>query len=158
VGEPEDDLLSDGDLLDVTVVVTDLVTTGEVDFEDEPVLDRDTVVDRVAKLVGLGLVDAELDRDGLSLDTGDAVAEIDDDPDGDPDGEGLADADALEEIVGCSTDVVAVTLGDWLAEAEFETDADVDTDGDGLDVADGDIDVDATVDEVGSGDDVVDRD
>ena len=112
VGELEDDLLSDADLLDVTVAVTDLVTTGEVDFEDEPVLDRDTVVDLVAKSVGLVLVDAELDRDGLSLDTGDAVAEIDDDPDGDPEGEGLAEADALGEIVGCSTDVVAVTLGD----------------------------------------------
>ena len=101
-----------GDLLDVTVGVTDFVAMGEPDTVAETVVVRDAEMDTVAENVGRVLSDAPLEREGLSLDTGDAVAEIDDDPDGDPEGEGLAEADALGEIVGCSTDVVAVTLGD----------------------------------------------
>ena len=61
-------MLSDADLLDVTVVVTDFEVVGELVREPEPVVVRDDDVETVGENVGLGLVDTVFEQAGWSAD------------------------------------------------------------------------------------------
>jgi hypothetical protein len=99
-----------GDLLDVTVGVTDFVAMGEPDTVAETVVVRDAEMDTVAENVGRVLSDAPLEREGLSLDVVEMVGFADEVKEGDPVDDGLADTDALGEMVGGSD-----TVGDTLA-------------------------------------------
>ena len=157
VGEPEDDLLSDGDLLDVTVVVTDLVAIGEPDLVPVTVVVRDADIETVVETVGLGLVVTVLDREDLSLGDVETVGVVDLVKEGDPDGDELPDTDGLGEIDGW-VDVVADSLGEWLLDTVVETDPDVDVEGDELGVGDGDFDDEELADADGDGVSVGDGD
>ena len=157
VGEPEDDLLSDGDLLDVTVVVTDLVAIGEPDLVPVTVVVRDADIETVVETVGLGLVVTVLDREDLSLGDVETVGVVDLVKEGDPDGDELPDTDGLGEIDGW-VDVVADSLGEWLLDTVVEADPDVDVEGDELGVGDGDFDDEELADADGDGVSVGDGD
>ena len=157
VGELEDDLLSDGDLLDVTVDVTDLVAIGEPVLEPVTVVVRDADIETVVETVGLGLVVTVLDREDLSLGDVETVGVVDLDKEGDPDGDELPDTDGLGEIDGW-VDVVADSLGEWLLDTVVETDPDVDVEGDELGVGDGDFDDEELADADGDGVSVGDGD
>jgi len=157
VGELEDDLLSDGDLLDVTVDVTDLVAIGEPDLEPVTVVVRDADIETVVETVGLGLVVTVLDREDLSLGDVETVGVVDLVKEGDPDGDELPDTDGLGEIDGW-VDVVADSLGEWLLDTVVETDPDVDVEGDELGVGDGDFDDEELADADGDGVSVGDGD
>jgi hypothetical protein len=157
VGELEDDLLSDADLLDVTVAVTDLVAMGEPDRVPVTLAVRDADIEVVVETVGLGLVVTVLDREDLSLGDVETIGVVDLVKDGDPDGDELPVTDGVGEIDG-SVDDVADSLGEWLLDTVVEADPDVDVEGDELGVGDGDFDDDELADADGEGVSVGDGD